>query len=139
MFEYEKKLINDAMNVAQVAELPKAVPPDSYVWIEGIAKIRLRDNSIAYGIVKRTPDLTQTVTYVNGATSSILSIEEVYPYVTIDKSGIKKFKKDDVDGRKEYLLSLNLPYEVNLEKANITDLNREIVKASLYQQLNPGK
>lgn len=135
--EYEKMLLSDAMNFVHIAKLPKAVSPKNFLWIEAIAKIKLRDGSYGFGIAKRNSDLTLTYKYINGNTSAIMYIEEVYPYVSIDARHIKKFKdKEDVEGRIAYLKSLELPYEIDFEDNRISHLNEEIVKAALYQQLN---
>lgn len=137
MLEQEKKLLADAMTIARISKLPPKADPDDYTWIEAIAKIKLIDSSYAYGIVKRNPDLTYTVTYKNGATLSILCVEEVYPYEKLDKSMVKKFtNKDDAEGRVKYLMSLNLPYQIDFNNATVADLNKEIVKAALYKQVN---
>lgn len=135
--EYEKNLLSDALNTAHLTKLPAKMDPENFIWIEGIAKIKLIDGSYGFGIVKRNPDLTYTVTYINGATSPILHVEEVYPYNKIDRANIKKFSdKEDRDGRINYLQSLHLPYEIDFENASVDDLNREIVKAAVFQQLN---
>lgn len=135
--EYEKRLLADALSAAHLTKLPTKMDPKEVIWIEGIAKIKLVDGSYGFGIVKRNPDLSYTVTYINGATSPILYVEEVYPYVKIDKSNIKKFSdKEDSDGRINYLQSLHLPYEIDFENATVADLNKEIVKAAVFQQLN---
>lgn len=135
--EYEKRLLADALSTAHLTKLPTKMDPNEVIWIEGIAKIKLVDGSYGFGIVKRNPDLSYTVTYINGATSPILYVEEVYPYVKIDKSNIKKFAdKEDRDGRINYLQSLHLPYEIDFENATVSDLNKEIVKAAVFQQLN---
>lgn len=135
--EYEKKLLADALSTAHLTKLPTKMDPKEVIWIEGVAKIKLVDGSYGFGIVKRNPDLSYTVTYINGATSPILYVEEVYPYVKIDKSNIKKFSdKEDRDGRINYLQSLHLPYEIDFENATVADLNKEIVKAAVFQQLN---
>ena len=136
----KKKLarnITDVLEFTHLAKLPKKVDPESFIWIEGIAKIRLVDNSFGYGVVKRNPDLTYRISYINGATSPILHVEEVYPTIVIDKSHIKKFhNKEDRDGRIAYLQGLHLPYEIDFESADIDTLNKEIVKAAIFQQLN---
>lgn len=135
--KYEQKLLADALNTAHLAKLPAKMDPENFIWIEGIAKIKLIDSSYGFGIVKRNPDLSYTVTYINGATSPIMYVEEVYPYVKIDKANIKKFAdKNDRESRIKYLQSLHLPYEIDFENASIADLNREIVKAAVFQQLN---
>lgn len=135
--EYEKKLLADALSTAHLTKLPAKMDPKEVIWIEGVAKIKLVDGSYGFGIVKRNPDLSYTVTYINGATSPILYVEEVYPYVKIDTSNIKKFSdKEDRDGRINYLQSLHLPYEIDFENATVADLNKEIVKAAVFQQLN---
>lgn len=134
--EYEKKLLADALNVANLAKLPPMIDPNEVIWIEGIAKIKLIDGSYGFGIVKRNPDLTYTVTYINGATSPIMHVEEVYPYIKINKDNIKKFAdKDNRESRIMYLQSLHLPYKIDFENATISDLNKEVVKAAVYQQL----
>lgn len=135
--EYEKNLLADAMNTAHLAKLPPKMDPAEIIWMEGIAKIKLIDSSYGFGIVKRNPDLSYTVTYINGATSPIMYVEEVYPYIKIDKENIKKFAdKEDRDGRINYLKSLHLPYAIDFENSTIADLNKEIVKAAVFQQLN---
>lgn len=137
MSEYEQKLLADALNTAHLAKLPAKMDPENFIWIEGIAKIKLIDSSYGFGIVKRNPDLSYTVTYINGATSPIMYVEEVYPYVKIDKANIKKFAdKNDRESRIKYLQSLHLPYEIDFENASVADLNKEIVKAAVFQQLN---
>ena len=135
----EEKLIADVLRNAQLAKLPKKVTPDNFIWIEAIAKIKKLDGNIGYGIVKRNSDLSYRVTYINGSTATIVELIEVYPYVTLDKAYIKKFKdKEDIQGRIAYLQSLDLPYsgEWDLDNMTIADLNKEIVKAALYKQLN---
>lgn len=139
MPQNEETLIADVLNVAHLAKLPAAVNPEEFIWIEGIAKFKLMDGNTSYGIVKRTPDLSYTVSYINGTTAQIRSLEEVYPFNNIDKRHIKKFaNEDDRDGRVNYLKSLNLPYanKIDFENATISELNKEIVKAAVYQQLN---
>lgn len=137
MSSYEQNLIADALRVAQLTKLPAKTSPEDLTWIEGVAKIRLSDASIGYGIVRRNPNLSVSYKYVNGNTAAIAAIEEVYPYESIDKRRIKKFgKDDDGESRVAYLKSLNLPYEINFENATIADLNKEVVKAALFMQLN---
>jgi hypothetical protein len=134
---YEQNLIADALRVAQMTKLPAKTSPEDLTWVEGVAKIRLSDASIGYGIVGRNPDLSVSYKYINGNTAAIAAIEEVYPYESIDKRRIKKFgKDDDAESRVAYLKSLNLPYEINFENATIADLNKEVVKAALFMQLN---
>lgn len=133
----EQQLISDALQKAHLAELPKKADKKS-VWIEGVAKITLADGSTAYGIVKRNPDLTTRVCYVNGNTSAIAKVEEVYPYITLDSKYIKKFGKNDGEqARIAYLNSLHLPWASTshyFENMTLEELNKEVVKAALYQQ-----
>ena len=138
MDKYEQNLISDVLNFAHLASLPKRVDPRKSLWIEAIAKFRLANNSVGYGVVKRNLDLTYRVLYVNGSTASIVDIEEAYPYIMLEKQYIKKFT--DKAGEKEriaYLESLNLPYvaECYFDNMSIDDLNKEVVKAAVYQQL----
>ena len=132
----EQQLISDALKMAHLTELPKKADKKS-VWIEGIAKIRLSDGSIGYGIVKRNKDLTTIVSYINGNIATISEIEEVYPYITLNKDYVKKFNaKEKEPARIAYLKSLNLPYEINgLENMSLEELNKEVVKAAVYQQM----
>ena len=135
--QYENKLIADVLNVAHISKLPKKMNPTNFLWIEAVAKIKLNNGSYGFGIVKRNQDLSYTVTYINGDISSIMYLEEVYPYVTLDARHVKKFSdKDDAQGRIDYSKSLNMPYEIDFENTSIAHLNEEIVKAALYQQLN---
>jgi len=137
MEKIEERLLQDALKQAHLTQLPKAATKNT-VWIEGIAKIRKANNSIAYGIVKRNPDLTHRVIYVNGDIFSITEIEEVYPYVTLDKSYIKTFtSKEKEAARANYLKSLNLPSvcPVNYDEMTMEELNKEIIKAAIYMQL----
>lgn len=138
MDTYEQNLISDVLNFAHLTSLPKRVDPKKSLWIEAIAKFRLANNSVGYGVVKRNLDLTYRVLYVNGSTASIVEIEEAYPYIMLEKQYIKKFT--DKAGEKEriaYLESLNLPYvaEGYFDGMSIDDLNKEVVKAAVYQQL----
>ena len=138
METYEQKLISDALNFAHLTTLPKNADPQKSLWLDAVAKIRLANNSVAYGVVKRNADLSYRVTYVNGATAAIVEVEEVYPYVVLDKQYIKKFPKgSDESDRIAYLKSLNLPYVVEgyFDSMDIEELNKEVVKAALYQQL----
>lgn len=131
----EQQLISDALRVAHLTELPKPANKKN-VWIEGIAKIKLSDGSIGYGIVKRNPDLTHRVAYVNGNIATISEIEEIYPYITLNSDYIKKFGKNDrEEARIKYLRSLNLPCtHPDLSEMTLEELNKEVVKAALYQQ-----
>ncbi|MBO4785919.1 MAG: hypothetical protein J5510_02525 [Prevotella sp.] len=134
----EQQLINDALAKAFLTQLPE--PADSKtVWIEGIAKIRLADGSTGYGIVKRNAeDFSVRVCYVNGNIASIREIEEVYPYITLQKDYIKKFSPNaGTKPRIEYLESLHIPYleGIDLSAMDIEQLNREIVKAGVYRQM----
>lgn len=134
----ENNLIADVLKFAQLAEMPKKADTNKVVWIKAIAKIRLANNSVAYGVLKRKADLTYNVIYINGATSSMVEVEEVYPYVVLDKERIKKFTATQKEkARIDYLKSLELPYlsNVNLEEMTLEDLNKEVVKAAVYQQL----
>lgn len=137
MDKIEERLLQDALREAHLTQLPKEATKNT-VWLEGIAKIRKANNSVAYGIVRRNPDLTHRVTYVNGDIFSITEVEEVYPYVTLDKSYVKTFdKKDKEAARINYLKSLNLPSvsPVNYDEMTLEDLNKEVVKAAVYMQL----
>lgn len=138
MEAYEHNLIADALKFAHLTTLPKKANPQKTMWIEAVAKIRLANNSIGYGVVKRNADLSYRVAYVNGATAAIVGIEEIYPYVVLDKQYIKKFsEKADESDRIAYLKSLNLPYVVDgyFDGMDIEELNKEVVKAAVYQQL----
>ena len=133
----EERLIADVLNKAHLVELPKPADKKT-VWLEGIAKIRLANNSIGYGIVKRFDlDADPVVTYINGDLFSINGIEEVYPYTVLQKEYIKKFTaKEKEPARINYLKSLHLPYadEHMFDNMTIDELNKEVVKAALYQQ-----
>lgn len=138
MDTYEQNLISDVLNFAHLTTLPKKADPQKSLWIEAIAKIRLANNSVAYGVVKRNADLSYRVTYVNGSTAALAKIEEVYPYIVLDKQYIKKFPKEsDESDRIAYLQSLNLPYAVGgyFDNMDIEELNKEVVKAAVFQQL----
>lgn len=132
----EQQLIADALKMAHLTELPKKADKKS-VWIEGMAKITLADGSTAYGIVKRNSDLTHRVVYVNGNTAAIVKVEEVYPYITLNNDYIKKFGKNDgEEARIKYLRSLNLPCtHLDLSEMTLKELNKEVVKAAVYQQM----
>lgn len=133
----EQNLISDVLRMAHLTELPKKADKKS-VWIEGVAKITLADGSTAYGIVKRNPDLTHRVAYVNGNTAAIVKVEEVYPYITLNSDYIKKFGKNEgEEARINYLKSLHLPWafaENYFDNLTLDELNKEVVKAALYQQ-----
>lgn len=138
MEKYEQNLISDVLEFAQLTSLPKRVDPKKSLWIEAIAKFRLANNSIGYGVVKRNIDLTYRVLYINGSTAAIVDIEEAYPYIMLEKQYIKKFtEKAGEKERVAYLESLNLPYvaEGYFDGMSIDDLNKEVVKAAVYQQL----
>lgn len=139
----EQNLIADALRVAHLSELPKKADKKS-LWIEGVAKITLADGSTAYGIVKRHPDLVQSCIYVNGNTSAIAKVEEVYPYVTLDSKYVKKFGKNEGEqARIAYLNSMHLPWASTshyFENMTLEELNKEVVKAAVYmQQRDMGK
>lgn len=139
MEAYEQKLLSDVLNFAHLTQLPKRVDMSKVLWIEAVAKIRLSDNSIGYGVVKRNADMSYRVTYINGATASIAKVEEVYPYIVLDKRYIQKFGKDDTEKERiAYLKSLNLPYAMAqdyFDNMSVDELNKEVVKAAVYQQL----
>ena len=138
MDKYEQNLISDVLEFARLTSLPKRVDPKKSLWIEAIAKFRLANNSVGYGVVKRNIDLSYRVLYVNGSTAAIVDIEEAYPYIMLEKQYIKKFtEKAGEKERIAYLESLNLPYvaEGYFDGMSIDDLNKEVVKAAVYQQL----
>lgn len=138
MEKYEQNLISDVLNFAHLTSLPKRVDPKKSLWIEAIAKVRLSNNSIGYAVLKRNFDLTPRVLYINGSTASIVDIEEVYPYIMLEKQYIKKFtEKAGEKERIAYLESLNLPYVADgyFDGMSIDELNKEVVKAAVYQQL----
>lgn len=137
----EERLIADVLNKAHLAELPKPADKKT-IWIEGVAKIRLANNSIGYGIVKKHDlDSEPVVTYINGDTFAINRIEEVYPYVVLRKEYIKKFTtKEKEPARIAYLKSLHLPYanETAFESMTIDELNKEVVRAAFWLQSKEG-
>lgn len=139
MNHQEQKLISDVLNFAHLTSIPKKRDDSKSIWIEAVAKIRLSDNSIAYGIVKRNPDLSYRVAYINGAIATVVGLEEVYPFVLLDKQYIQKFGKDDTEKERiAYLKSLNLPYAMAqnyFDNMTIDELNKEVVKAAVYQQI----
>ena len=135
--QYETNLITDVLNTAHLTQMPKA-DTGKVVWLEAIAKLRLANNNIAYGILRRNPDLTHRVLYVNGSISMIVNVEELYPYITLDKERVKKFTAAQKEkARVEYLRALKLPYleGIDLEAMTIDELNKEVVKAAVYEQL----
>lgn len=139
MTQYETKLIADVLNAAHLAQMPKKANSEKVIWLEAIAKLRLADNNMAYGILRRNPDLTHRVLYVNGSISMIANVEELYPYITLDKERVKKFTAaQKEEARIDYLRSLELPYlaGVSLEDMTLDNLNKEVVKAAVYEQLN---
>lgn len=140
MTQHEQNLLSDALRMAHLTELPKKADKKT-VWIEGVAKILLSDGSTAYGIVKRNPDLTHRVAYVNGNTAAIAKVEEVYPYITLQHEFIHKFGKNDgEEARIKYLRSLNLPcISPDICEMTLEELNKEVVKAAVYRQLNTMK
>lgn len=131
----EQQLISDVLRMAHLTELPKKADKKS-VWIEAIAKIRLGDGSVGYGIVKRNPDLTHRVCYVNGNIAAISNVEEEYPYITLNSEYIKKFGKNEgEEARIKYLRSLNLPCtSPDICEMTLDELNKEVVKAAVYMQ-----
>lgn len=134
----EQNLISDVLNFAHLTSMPKRVDPKKSLWIEAVAKFRLANNSVGYGVVKRNLDLTYRVLYVNGSTAAIVDIEEAYPYIMLEKQYIKKFtEKAGEKERIAYLESLNLPYvaEGYFDGMDIEELNKEVVKAAVFQQL----
>jgi hypothetical protein len=134
----EQNLISDALAFAHLTKLPKKGDPEKGLWIEAIAKFRLANNSVGYGVVKRNLDLSYRVLYINGSTASIVDIEEAYPYIMLEKQYIKKFtEKAGEKERIAYLESLNLPYVADgyFDGMSIDELNKEVVKAAVYQQL----
>lgn len=138
----EERLIADVLNKAHLVEMPK--PSDTKtVWLEGIAKIRLANNSIGYGIVKMVDlDTAPVVTYINGDTFAITEIEEVYPYAVLQKEYIKKFTaKEKEPARINYLKSLHLPYaeDDSFDNMTIDELNKEVVRAAFYLQTKDTK
>lgn len=134
---HEKKLINDVLSRAELKKMPKA--NNASVWIWAIAKFRLQDGSFGYGIIHRNLSLGYEIKYINGNTSAIGSIIDVYPYETVDTRTIKRFKDDEDRGaRVDYLKSENLPYLdiEKLEGMSIEDLNKEVVRVAVYKFLN---
>lgn len=138
MTSRDKKLIDDVLSVAHLVQMPKKLSKEKTIWIEAIVKMRLANNTYGYGIAKRNADLSYRITYVNGDTYPYTEMSEIYPYVSLQKEFIHKFDKDATEkDRVEYLRSLNIPYisKLNLEEMSIDDLNKEVVKAAVYQQL----
>lgn len=140
MLQYEQNLISRILEEAGLSSLPDAVSAESFTWIEGIAKIELQNGEIAYGIIKRLPNINDyVVTRIIGSTIAMKQLIEVYPYVKLDGRYVRKFKDDeDRESRIAYLSSPEMPYQIgfDLETATIEDLNREIVKVALFKQLN---
>ena len=138
----EERLIADVLNQAHLVELPKPADKKT-VWLEGVAKIRLANNSIGYGIVKMVDlEADPVVTYINGDTFSITEIEEVYPYTILQKEYIKKFTaKEKEPARINYLKSLHLPYaeENAFDNMTLDELNKEVVRAAFYLQTKENK
>lgn len=132
----EAKLIQDVLHVAHLTELPPAKCRGREIWIKAIAKFKLSNGNIGYGIVERYADLSYRTLYINGDTSAIVKMEEVYPFESLNKDYIKKFPKESGEKERiEYLKSLNLPYSLNYEEMSLDDLNKEVVKAAVFQQL----
>lgn len=138
MDKNEQKLLFDVLNQAHLAEMPKKAD-NKTVWIEAVAKIRLANNSIGYGIVKRYDlDSEPVVTYINGDVFAIIGIEEVYPFIVLQKEYIKKFTaKEKENARINYLKSLHMPYleGVSLEDMTMEELNKEVVRSAFHLQL----
>ena len=138
MLEHEKRLIDDVLNVAHLTALPKKGDAKK-IWIEAIAKIKLADGSVGYGMVGRNHDLSYRVTYVNGNISAIAEIEEIYPYVFLQPEFVQKFGRGEKEGtRIAYLKSQGLPWaqkEGYFDNMSVDDLNKEVIKAAVYNQL----
>lgn len=142
MNRIEEKLIADVLNFAHLTSMPSKMTKKTALWIEAVAKVRKANATYAYAILRRTANLDHTFIYSNGATSPIVSVEEVYPIITLDTKYVKKFTDDSKDARIRYLRSMNLPYietEKYFDGMTLEDLDKEVVKSAMYQQLEALK
>lgn len=131
----------DIMNYVKINEFPQEETEDTKLWIKAIALVRKHNSTYAYANLVRNPDMSYSVEHINGSMSPIASYEKIYPYLLLDVKYIKGFRGNGYEPRVEYLKSLSLPYlnNVDLTKMTLADLNKEIVGAAVYLQLNDLK
>ena len=139
--DYLEKLKKDMLDTVHLTELPDEVNEETKLWVRAIALIRKQSGDYGYAVLERYPDITYRYLMVNGATSPIKSTEKIYPYLLLDKKYIKGFKGNGLEQRVAYLKSMHLPYERDRkwDEMNLTELNKEIVGAAIYLQLQDLK
>lgn len=133
----DESLRVDVLQVAHLSKFPAKMSKKTALWVEAIAKIRKKDGTYGYGILKHNEKLESYPMYINGTVAAIDTVEEIYPYLVLDKGYIQTFDNDEVQPRIEYLKSLNLPYAKDGEFDNMDaeQLNEQVVKAAMYQQI----
>lgn len=136
--KYLDDLKQNILNKALIDEFPGKETEETKLWVRAIALVRKCDGNYGYAILVRNHTMSYSYQYVNGSTSPVLLVDEIYPYELLNKKYIKGFKGNATAPRVDYLRSLNLPYaeDVKWEEMSFAQLNKEIVGAAVYLQLN---
>ena len=102
--------INDNLNRSLVAalaycdlkSLPKKDSKD-YYWLKALGLVSKADGTKSYVLLRMDTDFTQRVIKDFGTISTIVSVDEVYPFYMLQEKWIPVFKTQKKEDRLEWL------------------------------------
>jgi len=134
----EESLLDKVLRKAGLESLPEKFDGNG-VWLYAIARLHKIDGSIGYGILKRTADFKYSYRYTNGNIQQIDEKQtEIFPIIMLDTDSVRTFANDNPEDRITYLKRVRPKWlaDVKLEDMSIEELNKEVVRYAMVQQMN---
>lgn len=128
--------LTKALSWANIRELPEKDNGEN-IWIYALALVTKRDGSRAYLILSKDKKGNDIIAKDFGNISSIVSIDEVYPYLFLNTQFIPEFKKPNKEERIKWLKMNN--GEKNYSEMTMKELNNEIVNVGIQNQIRAEK
>lgn len=131
----KKESLFDALTWASLRDLPPKAEGDR-VYIFALALVSKKDGSSGYVAIKKDRKFKDAIIKDFGSQSPIISIDEIYPYLYLDKRYVPKFNWDKKGTREEVIEWIERnTFENNVESLTDDELKDLVYKASMERQL----
>lgn len=113
----------EALSYCSVKELPSKLEGKE-VWIKAIGLVSKADGGRSYVALVRGDNGKPRIVKDFGSLSTVVKVEEIYPYMYLSKDAVPTFEKEDIEGRIEWI------------KTHSEDVNVEELEGKTASQLN---
>lgn len=133
-----EKSLFECLEFCKLSQLPEKADGKS-VWITAIAKTKKSDGNYYYAYLERGKDGKPKIMRDFGAISAIVEYVEYYPIIYLNSSYLRKFKKDAAGTNQLINYLKENGVDVDFEKAERKELEKENVKVAIQKQLEDEK